>query len=84
MIAKTDFEKDFFRLMNNCYHGKTCENIRNRQEVKLVTDPENVFKLHNNPKFSNEKVFDNNLTAILLRKTSMKFDKPIYIGATVL
>jgi hypothetical protein len=84
MIAKTDFEKDFFKLMNNSYYGKTCENIRNRQEVKLVTDPEKVIKLHNKPNFSNEKVFDNNLTAILLRKTSMKFDKPIYIGATVL
>jgi hypothetical protein len=34
--------------------------------------------------FSDEKVFDENLVAIIMRKTSMKFDKPIYIGATVL
>jgi hypothetical protein len=71
-------------LMNNSFYGKTCEYIRNRKEVKLVTDPEKVIKLHNKPNFSSEKVFGNNLTAILLRKTSMKFDKPIYIGATVL
>jgi hypothetical protein len=70
--------------MNNAYYGKTCENIRNRQDLKLVTDPNKVIKLHNKPNFSNEKVFNNNLTAILLRRTSMKFDKPIYIGATVL
>jgi hypothetical protein len=70
--------------MNNSYYGKTCENIRNRQDVKLITDPEKVIKLHNKPNFSNEKVSDNNITAILLCKTSMTFDKPIYTGATVL
>ena len=55
--AKNNFEKDFFKLMNNSVFGKTMENIRNRVDVKLVNTKEKLRKLAAKPNFKGRKIF---------------------------
>ncbi|XP_033112614.1 uncharacterized protein LOC117113400 [Anneissia japonica] len=84
--AKTDFEKDFFKLMNNSVFGKTMENVRNRQTVHLCKTQETgkINKLFAKPNFNRYVTFNDNLIAIHMNKTRVKLNKPIYCGTAVL
>ena len=66
--ANNDFEKDFYKLMNNSVFGKTMENIRNRQNVRLATTWEQVEKLINKLSFKRVEIFPDNLWAVHLNK----------------
>ncbi|VDI15968.1 Hypothetical predicted protein [Mytilus galloprovincialis] len=82
--AKSDFEKDLWKLMNNSFYGKTLENIRGRSEIKLFTDREEVKKYIKKPNFKDSIIFNDNFVAIENNVTSVKFNKPIYLGQAIL
>ena len=83
--AKNNFEKDFFKLMNNAVFGKTMENIRNRVNVKLVSTPEKLKKLVAKPNFKGPcKIFNENLVSVHMKKTSLTMNKPVYLGMCIL
>ncbi len=80
----TDFEKDFYKLMNNSVFGKTMENVRNRVNVKLVTNKKDLNKLVKKPNYKRVSEFHENLVAVHMEKTSVKLCKPIYLGMSIL
>ena len=83
--AKNNFEKDFYKLMNNSVFGKTMENIRNRVNVKLVNTEEKLKKLVAKPNLkSPPKIFSENLISVHLKKTSLEMNKPVYLGMCIL
>ena len=82
--AKNNFEKDFFKLMNNSVFGKTMENIRNRVNVKLVNTEEKFKKLSAKPNYKGCKIFNENLISVHMKKTSLTMNKPVYLGMCIL
>ena len=75
--AKNNFEKDFFKLMNNCVFGKTIENIENRVDIKLVEDKEKARTLVAKPNYNHCTIFDEHLLAIHMTKTKIYYNKPV-------
>ena len=49
--AKNEFEKDFFKLMNNSVFGKTMGNVRGRRDVKLIVTEKRRKKLVSKPNY---------------------------------
>jgi hypothetical protein len=82
--ATTDFEKDFFKLMNNSVFGKTMENVRNHVDVKLRTSQKRAQRLFNKPNFKHSTTFNKDLIAVELKKMEVLFNKPIAVGFCIL
>ena len=82
--AKNDFEKDFFKLMNNSVFGKTMENVRKHRDIKLVTTEEKTIKLVSQSNYYTKKQFSENFLAIEMKKTKVKMNKLIYLGMPIL
>ena len=66
--VKNDFEKDFFKLMNNSVFEKTMENVRKHRDIKLVTTDAKRNKLVSEPIYHTTKCFSENLLAIEMKK----------------
>ena len=76
--TKNDFEKDFFKLINNSVSGKTMENVRKHRDIKLVTTCKRRNKLVSEPNYHTTKWFSENLLAIEMKKIKVRMNKPVY------
>ena len=82
--ALNDFEKDFFKLMNNTVFGKTMENMRKDRDIKLFKTDYKRNKLVSEPNYHTMKLISDNLLIIEMKKVKMKMNKPIYLGLSIL
>ena len=84
--SKSDFEKNFYKLMNNSVFGKTMENLRNRVDIKIVrsNETDKIRKLVASPLYSRHVMFSNDLFGIDMRKSRLLLNKPVYTGMTIL
>ena len=82
--AKNDFEKDFYKLMNNAVFGRSIMNVRRHRDIKLVTNDKKRCKLASKPNYHTTKQFSENFLATEMKKTKIKMNIPVYIDFTIL
>ncbi|XP_072380672.1 uncharacterized protein [Diabrotica undecimpunctata] len=88
--AKNEFERDLFKLLVNAIFGKSLENINRRNDIRLCSHYENfrgslgAKSLIAKPEFKSLSIFSENLVAINLNKTKIIYDKPLYVGFSIL
>ena len=82
--AKSNFEKDFFKLANNSIYGKFIESLRNRTNVEVVKDETRARKLTSKPQFMGFQILDENITVVQTKKKTLTLNKPIACGFSVL
>ena len=82
--ANTDFEKDFFKLINNSVFGKTMENVRHHRKHRVCTDGDYARKYIRQPSFYSAIFIDEDILIVQQNKEIVELNKPIYIGCIIL
>ena len=83
-LATTVFGKDFYTLMNDSVFGKTQENLRTGVNIELITNAKLLKKRVARPAFSRGDIITDDLAIIQSRGTTLKLNRPIYVGFCVL
>ena len=84
--AKNDFEKDFYKLLNNAFYGKTMENVRNRLKINFIKkdDYREIIKQQSKLTFNGIHKSYENCDSYTFKQNEVLMDKPIYLGFSVL
>ena len=83
-LAKNDFEKDLFKLMNNSYLEKQWKKIRKHRDITLVTTDKKRSKLVSEPNYHTINLISKDLSITEMKKTKVKMNKPICLGLSIL
>ena len=83
-LAKDDFAKDLFKLMNNAVFGITMENIKKHRDIKIVTTDKKRNKLVSETNYHTMNYITEDLSIIEMNKTKVKINKPMYLGLSIL
>ena len=84
IAATNDFEKDFYKLMNNSVFRKTMENIRKHRDIKLVNNIVDYLKQVMTPNFKSGNLLGIDLMSCEMGKVKVKMNKPVYLGQAIL
>ena len=84
--AKNEFEKDFFKLLNNAAFGKFLENVRNRLGLELIKKGEikKIVKQQSKLTFNGIQKSYENYYSFTYKKNEVVMDKAIYVGFAIL
>ena len=84
MKASNDFEKDYYKLLNNSFYGKTLENVRKHRDIRLVNTDNKRSKLASAPNYCFTKYISEDSLIMEMKKREIYMNKPLYLGQTIL
>ena len=84
MKAANDFEKDYYKLLNNSFYGKTMENVRNHRDIRLVTNSKKGSILASEPNYYSTKCISEDLLIMEMKLRDLYMNKPLYLGQAIL
>lgn len=82
--AQTQFEKNFYKILNCSVFGKMMENQRKFKNIQLVNNEKKLKKTVSKLTFESCKIFDDNLVATHCKNAKVRITKPIYVGQAIL
>ena len=84
--AVKNFEKDFYKLLNNAFYGKTMESVRNGSKIKVVKkdDYREIIKQPSKLTFKGIHKSYEICDSYTFKQNEVLMDKPIYLGFSVL
>ena len=84
--ASSEFEKNFYKLMNNSAFGKTMEKLRNRVDIRIArsNETDKIKKLVASPLYTRHEIFTNYIVGTDMRKSKLILNKPVYVRMTIL
>jgi len=83
-LAITDYEKDFWKLLNNSAFGKTLEQKRKHQNMNVVKSRERALFHIRRPTFQRMIEVNENVFLCVKKKISVLLDRPIAVGVGIL
>ena len=84
MKAANEFEKDYYKLLDNSFYGKTMENVRKHRDIRLINTENKRSKLASEPNYYSTKHISENLLIMEMKKRDVYMNKPIYLGQAIL
>ena len=75
--------KALHKVMNNAVYGKTLWNLRNRIDVRIVSNERKYWRWTSKPSYMSRGIFDNCLVAIRKRKVILTLNKSVYVGMCI-
>ena len=86
-MQKKNDDKDWkalYRLMTNAAYGKAMEDLRDRIDIKVVSNEKDYMKWTSKSSYISQKILDNDLFAIRKSKVTLTINKPAYGGMYIL
>ena len=84
MNAANEFQKDYYKLLNNSFYGKIMENVRKHRDIRLVNSDSKRSKLASEPNYYTTKHISEDLLITEMKKREVYMNKPLYLGEAIL